>query len=100
MASFRHFFEQMAASSTVKDSVKTTDEGILRQVLIAELDAVTLYEQLARSTDNAQLKKLLMDVAQEERVHAGEFEAMLLKLDKKMKPALDDGAAEVKDLLK
>lgn len=100
MASFRHFFEQMAASSTVKDSVKTSDEAILRQAMIAELDAVTLYEQMARSTSNAQLKKLLMDVAQEERVHAGEFEAMLLKLDKKMKPALDDGAAEVKDLLK
>lgn len=99
MGAFKQFVEQLAAASAVKETAKTSDENILRQAMIAELDAVSLYEQLARSTTNSQVKKLLLDVAQEEKVHVGEFQAMLERLDKKHKPALDDGQAEVKDLL-
>jgi hypothetical protein len=40
---------------------------------------VNLYEQLANMTDNANLKAILLDVAKEEKTHAGEFQALLLR---------------------
>jgi rubrerythrin len=99
MGAFKQFVEQMAAASAVKETAKNSNEAILRQAMIAELDAVSLYEQLARSASDPQVKKLLLDVAEEEKVHAGEFQALLEKLDKKHGPALDDGRAEVRKLL-
>ncbi|MFA5767222.1 MAG: ferritin family protein, partial [Candidatus Paceibacterota bacterium] len=57
------------------------DQEILRAAVIAELDAINLYEQMAAMTDNDNLKKILLDVAKEEKTHVGEFETMLLKID-------------------
>ena len=58
------------------------DKEILRLGMIAELDAVNLYEQLAAMTENENIKKVLLDIAKEEKTHVGEFQALLLKLDK------------------
>lgn len=41
--------------------------------MIAELDAVNLYEQLAAMTDDKNIKKVLFDIAKEEKTHVGEF---------------------------
>lgn len=88
--------EEMALRA-IDDSKKMSDEDILRQAIIAELDAVSLYEQMARSASNEELKRVLLDVAREEKVHVGEFEAVLKKLDKEHTSALEDGEAEVND---
>ena len=85
---------EQSAALGIDDSKKSSDEVILRQAIIAELDAINLYEQMARSTSNAALKKLLLDVAQEEKVHVGEFEGLLEKYDKQQKPSLEDGKEE------
>jgi rubrerythrin len=98
MGFFKKYIEQLAATSAV-DNNATSDEDILRQAIIAELDAVSLYEQLARSATNKNIKKVLLDVAKEEKVHAGEFQALLEQLDKQHKPSLEDGKAEVKKLI-
>ena len=45
------------------------DQEILRVGIIAELDAVSFYEQLAAMTKNRQIKKILMDIAKEEKTH-------------------------------
>ena len=45
----------------------------LRMTLSAEEEAVHLYEALVDATDDALAQKVLQDVADEERVHAGEF---------------------------
>ena len=45
------------------------DKEILRVGIIAELDAVSLYEQLAAMTSNAGIKKILLDIAKEEKTH-------------------------------
>lgn len=65
-----------------KVSKEDVDKEILRLGMIAELDAVTLYEQLATKTKNNKIKDILLDIAKEEKRHIGEFETMLLQLDK------------------
>lgn len=75
------------------------DKEILRAAIIAELDAVNLYEQLAAMTDNPHLKTVFLDVAKEEKTHAGEFQAMLLRLDPEQKEELAKGAEEVEELV-
>ena len=61
---------------------KISDAQIARIGIIAELDAINLYEQLASVAKNKLLKKVLLDIAHEEKEHVGEFLAMLKKLDK------------------
>ena len=74
------------------------DQEILRLGIIAELDAVNFYEQMAAMAKNGHIKKILMDIAKEEKTHAGEFQAMLLKLDKQQAQELKAGAKEVQKL--
>ena len=74
------------------------DREILRVGIIAELDAINLYEQLAVMTDNENLKKILLDIAKEEKTHVGEFQALLLKEDKEQGKELEKGKKEVEEL--
>ncbi len=74
------------------------DKEILRLGMIAELDAVSLYEQLAEMTSNKTIKKVMLDVAREEKTHVGEFQALLLKLDKEQVKELEKGKKEVEEL--
>lgn len=73
------------------------NKEILRTGIIAELDAVSLYEQLAAMTDNEDIKKIFLDIAKEEKTHAGEFQALLLKHDQEQKKELEAGAKEVQE---
>jgi len=77
---------------------KELNMEILRFAIIAELDAINLYEQMAAQTSDANLKKILLDVAGEEKTHVGEFQAMLLKIDKEQVKELDKGKKEVKEI--
>ena len=74
------------------------DNEILRVGMIAELDAVSLYEQMAAMTDNENIKKLLLDIAKEEKTHVGEFQALLLKEDEDQEKELEEGKKEVDEL--
>lgn len=77
---------------------KDLDKEILRLGIIAELDAVSLYEQLAAMTANRRIKKILLDIAKEEKTHVGEFQALLLKEDKEQVKELKEGKKEVEGL--
>jgi len=72
---------------------------ILRAAIIAELDAINLYEQMADMTRNANIKKVLLDIAREEKTHVGEFQALLLVEDKEQVQELEEGKKEVQELL-
>jgi len=74
------------------------DKEILRAGMIAELDAVNFYEQMAIITKNKNIKKVLLDIAKEEKTHVGEFEAMLLKLDKEQVQENVNAEKEIKEL--
>jgi rubrerythrin len=80
-------------------SEETIDKEILRAAIIAELDAVNLYEQMASLTKNSDIKAILMDVAKEEKTHVGEFQALLLRFDPQQKQELEAGAEEVEEEL-
>jgi len=58
------------------------DKEILRAALIAELDAINLYEEMAALAKNKDIKTVLLDVAKEEKEHVGEFQTLLLMFDK------------------
>lgn len=77
---------------------KELDMEILRDAITAELDAINLYEQLAAQTNDDDIKKVLLDVAGEEKTHVGEFQAMLLRIDEEQVRELKKGNEEVKDL--
>lgn len=78
---------------------KNIDKEILRAGIIAELDAVNFYEQMAAKTQNEDIKKILLDIAKEEKTHAGEFQALLLEEDIEQKEELEAGKEEVKEEL-
>jgi rubrerythrin len=75
------------------------DKEILRAAIIAELDAINLYEQMADMTRSANVKKVLLDIAREEKTHVGEFQTLLLIEDKEQVQELEEGKKEVQELL-
>lgn len=92
MPEFGHPFSGLAAER------KLTHEELVRAIrfmVSAEYEAIQLYMQLAESTDHELAKKVLMDIADEERVHAGEFLRLLYELAPDEK-----GFEEVEELVK
>jgi len=75
------------------------DKEILRAGIIAELDAINLYEQFAAMTENNDIKKIILDIAREEKTHVGEFQTLLLMLDKQQVSELAEGKKEVEEEL-
>jgi len=72
---------------------------ILRIGLIAELDAINLYEQLASLTNDEKIKAIFLDIAREEKTHVGEFLTLLLMNDEEQEDELEEGKEEVEELL-
>ena len=75
------------------------DKEIMRIGMIAELDAVNLYEQLAAMAQDRGLKKTLFDIAKEEKTHIGEFEALLLINDPEQVSENAKAQGEIKKIL-
>ncbi len=77
-----------------------THEELIRAVrfmVAAEYEAVQLYMQLAESTDNKLAREVLKDIADEERVHAGEFLRLLKEIAPDEEKFYDEGAKEVEE---
>jgi rubrerythrin len=68
-------------------------------MVAAEYEAIQLYMQLAESTDNQLAIYVLRDIADEERVHAGEFLRLLHELAPDEKKFYDEGAEEVQETI-
>ena len=87
-------------SGMVPDRKMTAREltRALRLTLSAEEEAVHLYEALADATDDALAKAVLQDIANEERVHKGEFQRLIAILLPDEDGFMADGAAEVNDI--
>lgn len=83
-------------SKIKKDDI---DRELLRAGIIAELDAINLYEQMAAMTDNKKIRKVLFDIAKEEKTHVGEFQTLLLMFDKEQERELEEGKKEVKEII-
>jgi rubrerythrin len=74
------------------------DKEILRAAIIGKLDAINLYEQMAALAKNTDIRKVLLDIAREEKTHVGEFQTMLLRLDAEQVKELEHGKKEVQEI--
>src|ERR1019366_8707255 len=80
---------------------KLTHEELVRAIrfmVAAEFEATQLYSQLAESTDNKLAVKVLEDIANEERVHVGEFLRLLRELAPDEEKFYAKGAKEVEEM--
>jgi rubrerythrin len=75
------------------------DKEILRAGIIAELDAINLYEQMAAMAKNSDIRKALLDIAKEEKTHVGEFLTLLLGKDREQGVELEKGKEEIEELI-
>lgn len=78
-----------------KVSAENIDREILRAALIAELDAINLYDQFAAKAQSEKIKKAFAEIIKEEKTHIGEFHALLLEIDKEQVEELAHGKEEV-----
>lgn len=81
---------------------KLTDSELIRAIrfmVAAEYEAVQLYMQLAESTDHKLAVEVLKDIADEERVHAGEFLRLLHELAPDEKKLYAEGSEEVEEMI-
>ncbi len=86
--------------SGLKKDRKLTSEELVRAIrfmIAAEYEAIQLYMQLAESTDNKLAQDVLKDIANEERVHAGEFLRLLKELTPDEEKFYREGAKEVEE---
>ena len=60
--------------------------------MIAELDAVNAYEQMANLTKNEEIRKILLDIARKEKIHVAMFETVLLQTDREFLKIYSDYA--------
>ena len=84
----------------MKAGRKLTHDELVRAIrfmISAEYEAVQLYEQLAESIDDKLSIEVLKDIANEEKVHAGEFLRLLHHLDKDEAGYYAEGAEEVEE---
>ncbi|MEA4925575.1 MAG: ferritin family protein [Syntrophomonadaceae bacterium] len=96
MPDFGNSFSGLASKKTI------THEELIRSIrfmVAAEYEAIQLYMQLAESTDNKLAKAVLEDIADEERIHAGEFLRLLKALAPDEEEYYLKGAEEVEELI-
>lgn len=81
---------------------KITIEELARAIrlnIAAEHEAVHLYMAHAQATDHVLAKRVLEDIANEERVHIGEFQRLLQVLTGDEDDFLAEGRAEVDEII-
>jgi rubrerythrin len=79
---------------------RLTHEELIRAIrfmIAAEYEAIQLYMQVAESTDNKMADAILRDIADEERVHAGEFLRLLKEITADEEKFYAEGAREVEE---
>ncbi|MGM0442097.1 MAG: ferritin family protein [Elusimicrobiota bacterium] len=88
--------------SGLKKDRKLTDKELVRAIrfqVAAEYEAIQLYTQLAESTDNILAKEVLKDIADEEKVHAGEFLRLLKEIAPEEEEFYKEGYEEVEEFI-
>jgi rubrerythrin len=88
--------------TVVKNNQQLTHEELVRAIrfmIAAEYEAIQLYQQTAESTDNKLAKEVLLDIADEEKEHAGEFLRLLRELDPEEEKYYKEGYEEVEEMI-
>ena len=88
--------------TVLKNERKLSQQELIRAIrfmIAAEYEAIQLYQQTAESTDNQLAREVLLDIANEEKEHAGEFLRLLRDLDPEEESFYRHGAEEVEEIL-
>jgi rubrerythrin len=88
--------------AVLKNDRKLTKEELVRAIrfmIAAEYEAIQLYQQTAESTDNKLAKQVLLDIADEEKEHAGEFLRLLRELEPEEEKFYKEGYEEVEEMI-
>ena len=84
----------------VKNPGTLTEEELIRALrldIAAEEDAISLYMAHVDATDDDAVKKVLISIADEERVHVGELQKLLMVLTGNEEADLQNKGAEEVD---
>jgi len=88
--------------TAMKGDRKLGQEELVRAIrfmIAAEYEAIQLYQQTAESTDNELAKEVLIDIANEEKEHAGEFLRLLRELHPEEEHFYKEGYEEVEEMI-
>ncbi len=89
--------------AVLKNDRMLTHEELVRSIrfmIAAEYEAIQLYQQTAESTDNTLAQEVLLDVANEEKEHAGEFLRLLRELEPEEEKFYEEGYEEVEEMIR
>ena len=87
----------------LKNDRKLTHEELVRAIrfmIAAEYEAIQLYQQTAESTNDKLSQEVLIDIANEEKEHVGEFLRLLRELDPEEEKFYEEGSKEVEEIIK
>ena len=76
MKTFKQILEE-----TELDETLALDLQLLRDGMMEEIKAVTLYEQKAFQATDPRVKELYLTIAKEEKIHIQEFEGLIEEMD-------------------
>ncbi|NLD48206.1 MAG: rubrerythrin [Clostridiaceae bacterium] len=94
-----HFGDPFSALKADRNLTNEELVRAIRQMIAAEYEAVQLYTQLSESIENELAKKVLLEIADEEIVHAGEFLRLLKELAPDEFKKYEEGYEEVEELI-
>lgn len=89
--------------SVKKSDRKLTKEELIRAVrfsVAAEYESIQLYEEIKESIDNEEAKRLMQEIANDEKVHAGNFLYLLKLLDPQEGESYEEGCEEAIKVIK
>ncbi len=81
---------------------KLNDEELLRAIkfaIVSEFEAIQIYQQIAEATNNVGAKRVLLDIAKEEKEHVGELRELLKVLCPDDEELYEEGAEETRENL-
>ncbi len=71
----------------------------IRFSIAAEYEAIQFYVQIAESTDDPLVQKVMRDIADEEKEHAGEFLRLLREIEPTEEEFYRHGYEEVEEMI-
>ena len=97
METNKQILNEMMSNIPTSNDGKNIDKQIVRIGILSEVDAINLYEQLAELATDDDLKNTLLDIANEEKVHVGEFTKLLNSYDNENESETSKGEDEVEE---
>ena len=86
--------------SVKKSDRKLTNEELIRFSIAGEYEAIQLYEEIAETIDNEESKRLLNEIAGDERVHAGNLLYLLNLISPEDARGHKEGVEEAEKVIK